>query len=309
MLNDTSDQIGIFLERERAWRQLMEMQRQAGMVEIAASVLHNIGNVLNSAGVSISSLNEEINTSAFVNASKVLGFLKENATHLQDYLSQDARGKLLPEYFIQLLAELELAREVLKKESKNISTHFNHINEIVNSQSAISGCKSGVIEKIFLPDIIDVALQLSAHTLASKNIRLDKVINSTLFVTVDKSRLVQIIVNFIQNAKDSLMCVNDDKLKIISIEVAENNVQDCADIIVKDNGMGISAENLHKLFKFGFTTKPKGHGFGLYNSFLSAKDLGGTILVESEGEGSGATFILRLPIAANDKKLDGEIYE
>ncbi len=279
------------------------------MVEIVASVLHNIGNVLNSAGVSISSLNDGINTSVFVNASKVLGFLKENATHLQEYLSQDARGKLLPEYFIQLLTEFDLAHETLKNESRNISTHFNHINEIVSSQSAISGCKSGAFEKIFLSDMVDMALKLSAHTLASRNIRLDKVFNSALFVSVDKSRLVQIIVNFIQNAKDALQCIDDDKLKVITIEITEDKVQNYANISVKDNGMGISAENLPKLFKFGFTTKQKGHGFGLYNSFLSAKELGGTIVAAREGEGSGATFTLKLPIAANANSLDENIHE
>lgn len=295
MLNDTSNQIGIFFERERAWKILMDMQRQAGMAEVAASVLHNIGNVLNSVGVSISSLNDSINTVAFDNASKILGFLKENSTRLQEYLSQDARGKLLPNYFIQLLAELELAHDVLKKESKNISTHFNHINEIVSSQGAISGCKSGKIEKVFLPDVVDMALQLSSHALAAKNIRLDRPITDPIFATADKSRIVQIIVNFVQNAKDSLVSNNVDRLKIITIGITENKTENCAEISVKDNGIGISKANLNKLFAFGFTTKSQGHGFGLYNSFLSAKELGGTIIVESEGEGSGATFILKLP--------------
>jgi len=67
-------------------------------------------------------------------------------------------------------------------------------------------------------------------------------------------------------------------------------------IIIKDNGAGISPESLKKIFNYGFTTKPDGHGFGLHSSVLAAQELGGELSVSSQGVGKGATFTLRIPL-------------
>jgi len=65
---------------------------------------------------------------------------------------------------------------------------------------------------------------------------------------------------------------------------------------VADNGVGIPAENLTKIFNHGFTTKKDGHGFGLHSSANAAREMGGLLVAESEGRGRGAIFTLELPI-------------
>ena len=62
-----------------------------------------------------------------------------------------------------------------------------------------------------------------------------------------------------------------------------------------DNGCGIPSENLLKIFNHGFTTKERGHGFGLHASANSMTEMGGSITVESDGENRGAVFTLKLP--------------
>jgi signal transduction histidine kinase len=64
---------------------------------------------------------------------------------------------------------------------------------------------------------------------------------------------------------------------------------------VEDNGVGISAENITRIFSHGFTTKKDGHGFGLHSSANAARQLGGLLSVRSDGAGKGATFTLQLP--------------
>src|SRR5439155_18808755 len=66
-------------------------------------------------------------------------------------------------------------------------------------------------------------------------------------------------------------------------------------ISVIDNGVGIPAENLVRIFNHGFTTRKEGHGFGLHSGALAAKELGGALLVHSDGPGLGASFTLELP--------------
>jgi signal transduction histidine kinase len=66
---------------------------------------------------------------------------------------------------------------------------------------------------------------------------------------------------------------------------------------VKDSGVGISPENLTRIFSHGFTTKRGGHGFGLHSAANAAREMGGQLSVQSNGPGQGATFVLDLPSA------------
>jgi signal transduction histidine kinase len=66
-------------------------------------------------------------------------------------------------------------------------------------------------------------------------------------------------------------------------------------IEVADNGIGIPEENLTRVFSHGFTTKPRGHGFGLHTSANAAREMGGSLTVRSHGPDRGATFTVELP--------------
>jgi signal transduction histidine kinase len=67
---------------------------------------------------------------------------------------------------------------------------------------------------------------------------------------------------------------------------------------VSDNGTGIAPEVLARVFEHGFTTRKDGHGFGLHGAALMAAEMGGALVVASEGPGRGATFTLDLPLVA-----------
>ena len=67
---------------------------------------------------------------------------------------------------------------------------------------------------------------------------------------------------------------------------------------MEDTGCGIPPENLSRIFTFGFTTRPGGHGFGLHASALAAAEMGGSLTAASDGVGRGARFTLDLPSTA-----------
>ena len=69
---------------------------------------------------------------------------------------------------------------------------------------------------------------------------------------------------------------------------------------VEDNGVGITADNLQKIFQHGFTTRKDGHGFGLHSGAIAARNLGGEVEVHSDGPGRGARFTLNLPSRAQN---------
>jgi C4-dicarboxylate-specific signal transduction histidine kinase len=100
-------------------------------------------------------------------------------------------------------------------------------------------------------------------------------------------------VNLISNAKHA--CTDSEKPdKQIILRVVNENER--IKISVIDNGVGIPAENLTRIFNYGFTTRKDGHGFGLHNGALAAKEMGGSLAAFSEGSERGATFTLELPV-------------
>ena len=111
---------------------------------------------------------------------------------------------------------------------------------------------------------------------------------------VDGHQIVQVLGNLIINACQAMAATDvvsaGGKLSLYS------NVQnDMINITVKDNGMGISPENMKKLFEPLFTTRSRGIGVGLAVSRKLVEANGGRIEVESE-PGKGSSFSVYLPI-------------
>jgi signal transduction histidine kinase len=113
-------------------------------------------------------------------------------------------------------------------------------------------------------------------------------------VTVDKHKVMQILVNLITNAKHA-MDASNRRDRRLTLKVGKNG-NNCLKITVSDNGVGIPSENLARLFSYGFTTRKTGHGFGLHSGANTAREIGGQLTAHSEGAGQGATFVLEIPL-------------
>ena len=105
---------------------------------------------------------------------------------------------------------------------------------------------------------------------------------------VDKDLMRRVLTNLVVNAVQAMS--DGGKLRIR----AERTGKDVL-VSVEDTGIGISEENMGKLFQPLFTTKPKGQGLGLPVCKRIVEAHGGDILVESR-VGRGSTFKIRIPI-------------
>lgn len=284
-------------EIEKTHQQLISISRKAGMSEVATSILHNIGNILNSANVSMSIVIENHKLPYFSKLFKIKKFFQENLNNLPFYLTEDPKGKLIPTYLIELIGTIEKNYEAIMQELTRLSGNLLHIKEIVTMQRAISGI-SGVREKIFLPDVVETALQMTKNASHNIGIKIRKKFEKVPFIEADKSKVLQILINLLTNAKAAVL--QNVEHKSGDIDIIIRNEKDQILLIVQDNGVGIPLENLEKIFSFGFTTKKDGHGFGLHGSALMAREFGGTLKAKSAGPGKGASFTLTIPLMTSE---------
>jgi signal transduction histidine kinase len=106
---------------------------------------------------------------------------------------------------------------------------------------------------------------------------------------------MQILINLVRNAKYA--CDESGRTdKQITVRTTSDGQG--VKIAVIDNGVGIPAENLTRIFNHGFTTRKTGHGFGLHSGALAARELGGSLSAQSDGPGMGAVFTLAIPSVA-----------
>ena len=151
-----------------------------------------------------------------------------------------------------------------------------------------------MIETLDPRALIEDAVRLNAESVELHGIVLEREFASERPVSADRHKVLQILVNLLRNAKQAIIEGNSADRRI-TLRLAEPASGRLA-ITVADTGAGISAENLEKIFRHGFTTKKDGHGFGLHASVLSAREMKGDLTVHSDGPGRGAAFTLELPM-------------
>jgi signal transduction histidine kinase len=286
-------------EVEGLHRQLLDTSRQAGMAEVASSVLHNVGNVLNSVNVSCAVANEHVTKLDVVSLREACALLREHAADLGTYLTADPQGQQVPA-FLNLLAEHFAGEQTaIAQELESLRKNIDHIKEIVAMQQSYAKV-SGVVETLPAATLVEDALRMNAGALTRHGVTVVRQFAKLPDVLVDKHKVLQILVNLIRNAKYAMDERGDaDKTLTVRISAtgsAANGHADRMSIEVSDNGVGIPPENLSRIFQHGFTTRRDGHGFGLHSGALAAKELGGSLRAHSAGPGQGATFTLELPL-------------
>jgi two-component system, cell cycle sensor histidine kinase and response regulator CckA len=144
-----------------------------------------------------------------------------------------------------------------------------------------------------LADAAEVALRDSS-------VKMDLLLEKSLWqVEADPGQLIQVIHNLLINAGQAMPHGGSVEMRAENVRLGQENRLPCAPgnyvrITIKDQGIGISSENLPHIYDPYFTTKQKGSGLGLASSYSIIKRHGGYIDVDSKA-GEGTTFILYLP--------------
>ena len=280
-------------ELEKVHRQLVDASRRDGMAEVATNVLHNVGNVLNSVNVSAGLLTEKMRSSKAPNLARAVALMGEHKDDLGAFLTEDERGSRLPGYLVNLGEHLAREQADTLNELGSLSENVEHIKAIVATQQGYAKAVAP-LEPVSLSDLVEDALRLNAAALSRHEVQVVRELVDLPPIVVDRHKVLQILVNLVQNAKQALDEANarDRRLTVRITRAANERVR----IEISDNGIGIQEQHLTKIFAYGFSTKKDGHGFGLHGSALAAKEMGGSLRSHSDGPGQGATFALDLPL-------------
>jgi two-component system NtrC family sensor kinase len=253
-------------EKEQLGQQLVRASRLAELGEMAAGFAHEINNPLQ-----IMTSEQALVDTIFSDMIQ-RGELKES----QDLVD-------LKDSMDQIKLQIERCAKITQAILK-----FGRQSEPVSMDIDLVG---------FIPEVTSMIVKKASVNGITLR---EEISDNTPVVRGDPSMLQQVLLNLYNNATDAIMerhGTEGGELVIASAPDENGKVK----ISVTDNGIGISPENLKKIFAPFFTTKPvgKGTGLGLSVCYGIVDSMGGVMEVSSE-RGVGTTFTVRLPAAPQE---------
>jgi PAS domain S-box-containing protein len=158
------------------------------------------------------------------------------------------------------------------------------------------------LHEVDVKALIDHILALMHFEAEERKIRLEQVAEEELPpVMGDETQISQVLVNIIVN---SFHAMPNGGLCQVTVTQRETDGKPWIEITVKDDGVGITKEEIARLFEPFYTTKSSGTGLGLAIAYRIMQDHGGTIQVSSV-PGSGTTVVTQFPVAIDQPRKIG----
>ncbi|MBS1978644.1 MAG: tetratricopeptide repeat protein [Bacteroidetes bacterium] len=257
-----------------AQNQLIQSEKMASLGEMTAGIAHEIQNPLN-----------------FVN-----NFSEVSNELLEEMKAELGKGNA---------TEAKAIADNVKQNIEKVLNHGKRADSIVKSMLQHSRASTGQKETTDINALCDEYLRLAFHGLRAKDKSFSAKFETNLDPSIGPAQVVpqdigRVLLNLINNAFYAV--TEKQKLGISPYEpvvkVTSKKMHDKIEIRIIDNGIGIPARVVEKIFQPFFTTKPAGQGTGLGLSLsydIITKGHGGELKVETK-EGEGTTFIVSLPV-------------
>ncbi len=284
-------------------RQLVDQSFQAGFAELAKGVLHNLGNAMTPLGVRLAKLGDRLRNAGAGDVELALAELaKEKAASLG---APSVRREDLEEFL--RLACRELAACVKDaQDDVAVAQRQSTIIQTALSELMRSTRNAHVVETVRLPDLVAQTLEIVPDACRQRLVvDTDESLQKVGAVQVARTVLRLILQNLIINAADAVRDAGRDKGMLqFAAEIVGDADSEQLHLHCKDDGVGIAADNLQRVFDKGFSTKSRdtNYGIGLHWCANAIGALGGRIWAASEGLGTGASMHLMLPLPVRERR-------
>jgi two-component system, NtrC family, sensor kinase len=297
---NSSDEIGVLAHEfdgmvarvAESRRQVVDQSFQAGFAELAKGVLHNLGNAMTPIGVRLSRLRDRLRAAPTENAEQAVAELASGVV-------DRARRADLEEFVRLACAELAQAVKAAEIDVAVMSRQTAIVQAALTEQ--LNGARNEhVIESVRLPELIAQSLEIVPESCRQRlMVATDDSLKKVGVVNVARTVLRLILQNLIINAADAVREAGKDKGVLhVAAEIVHEANGEQLHLHCKDDGIGIAANNLERVFEKGFSTKSKAtnYGIGLHWCANAIGALGGRLWAASEGPGRGASMHLMVPL-------------
>ena len=303
MIHDLSDYL-------RAERQEQYAAFQAGIAEMGASVLHNIGNVITGMVGNLMRSRQILKVTEKL-PEKLMAYAEKSsaiANNRNDAGVDELAERLLESS--QVLEKTANAMTKIRSMSETSGTFekldhgIQHISDIISIQQSASRPVIHSTE-FHLQSMVDDTLSLIEDRISKYKISQEITLAPEVdLVRLPRNPLIQLMLNLLKNSLEAIteeMSINrsDDGFIRLTTAAAEN---DFFTITVEDSGCGTDNSTLEQIFKTGFTTKSEGSGYGLHSAANFVHQLGGEITAKSDGLHQGMKITVLLPISTEENK-------
>ena len=276
--------------------QLVDQSFKAGFAELAKGVLHNLGNAMTPIGVRLAILRTRLHSIA-------LEDFELAATELAGGKIDPARRADLEEFVRLSCSQLTGTLEAAGQDVDLMLRQAALVQGALTEQIRTTG-NEHVMESVRLADLLGQALDVVPDAARQiVEIHADPSLDEVGVVHVPRTVLGLVLQNFVINAADAIRETGKGRGSL-RIAAQISGPADARQLLIRcsDNGIGIAAENLQRVFEKGFSTKSKetNFGIGLHWCANAIGALGGRVWATSEGVGHGATLHVAIPLRASD---------
>jgi len=283
-------------ELEQAQLELVSRALEAGMAQMAAIGMHNIGNAITPLNV----LTEKMKTRELADMARLLqkchDDLHGHAADLGHYVSAGQRGRQVFDYMGDLIRSVSDYEKRQLDMLEKMESALAYISQILTLQQFYAKGSQEIKEQVDLNALLEDAIRLQMGTLEKREIAIKRAYTDPLpKLLIDKNRLMQVIVNLIKNSYEAIELKQSDPGEKV-IEVKTFADKNRLGFEIADNGVGISPADAGKIFELGKSQKGSS-GFGLYYCKMFVENSGGKLVFLSPGAGKGACVTVEFDAA------------
>ena len=284
------------IERKQQ-EQLAREAHQQGSLEMAAGILHDLGNAFTGIGTRAVELQTRLDSQGIdKNLKRLAGFLREHEQALAGALGA-TKARALAELAEAIATENEKGQKAALESANKLMAFVGHGQDLITTYRAYSGAgvAPGSMSLSVQKLILDAQLMMG-DGIAKRGITLDLKCDPNLpSIHAERTKIMQVLINVLKNATEAF---DDVKATMapFHISVSAKIVNRGITIEVLDNARGIDPEELSRVFDDGFSTKGRGSGVGLGATRRVVASLGGQISLTSDGIGKGARATIWLPV-------------
>ena len=294
--------------QRRDYEEQIQTAREEGMLQVSAGIIHNIGNAITVAKLTVHDMNDKLpkeseHPEIFILKEMLPRMEKEvKAGTLQKFIAEDEMGKQYFDTIKELLQHSSDSKTEVAALLTSLKSKLFHISEIIELQQRFVG-ELGTENMTSLSLVIEASIKIFEESCNRHGVKVETQLSEDVpQVLIDFSMMTQVFMNFIKNAVEAMDTQGKNrKNKLLKVKlyngIDEEKGYAVAEII--DNGPGISKDVLKKIFNFGFSTKGGGktpiiRGYGLHFCVDTVEKYGGSIKAESKVN-EGTTFKILIP--------------